>query len=442
MARNTKEIKAEESAQVGLSGKIKGIWNWLTLDKKRLVGAGVIALILVFMVVSKIRAAASNKPQYITATVQKGTVVETVSASGKALTTSALTINTGASGIVGSVYVKDGDAVYAGQKIASITLDSVGLQQYQQALATYQSALASVNSSNANYYTQQSAEFSANQKFINDAAARGLATDDPTYIQEYANWKAAEATFLNQQTQLLAAKATLSNASVNLQLASPTITAPYAGTITNINLVEGMVISSSNNATSSTSNNATISTQRIAVIENNSTPIVNVSVSEIDVPNVKIGQKATITFDSINGSTFTGVVATVDRIGTVSSNVTSYGVNIKLDSESDQILPNMAATANIITNTAPDVLEVPTSALITSNGQTMAKTLVNGKEVDVPVETGISSDTMTAVVSGLSEGQMVITGTKAGGSSTSTTRSIFSGAGGGSGVRVFSGRGG
>jgi multidrug efflux pump subunit AcrA (membrane-fusion protein) len=239
---------------------------------------------------------------------------------------------------------------------------------------------------------------------------------------------------LNQQTQLAASRASLSNASVGLQLASPTITAPYAGTISDINIVEGMVISSS------TSASGAVSTQRMAVIKNNSTPIVNVSLSEIDVPSVKIGQKATVIFDSISGETFTGVVATVDRIGSVSSNVTSYTVNIKLDSASDKILPNMAATANIITQTAADVLEVPSTALVTTGGQIMAKTLVNGTEVDAPVEVGISSDSMTQITSGLTEGETVITGTKTS-STSSSTRSVFSGstfgAGGGGAARVI-----
>lgn len=408
----------------------KRFWNWLKSDWKRMVGA-VIAVLLIIFGINRVSAANANKVQYTTAQVTKGTVVETISASGKALTTSSLTINTGASGIVSKVYVKDGDQVFAGQKIAQITLDSAGLQQYQQALSSYLSAKSGVASANSNYWTLQQAAFVANQKYINDAAARNLATDDPTYIEEWAAWKAAENNFINQQTQLAAANSSLSNASVNLQLASPTITAPYAGTISDINLVEGMVIASSAGASSSSSTNATISTQRIAVIENQSTPIVNVSLSEIDVPNVKIGQKATVTFDSISGKTFTGTVATVDRIGTVLSNVTSYGVNIKLDSGSDLILPNMAATADIISATATDVLEVPSAALVTqSDGSTIAKTYVKGAEVDAPVEVGISSDTMTEIKSGLSEGEEVITGTKTTGATSSTTRSIFSGAGG------------
>ncbi len=93
------------------------------------------------------------------------------------------------------------------------------------------------------------------------------------------------------------------------------------------------------------------------------------------MPNVKVGQKVTVTLDSISGSTFTGEVATVDRVGTVSSNVTSYNANVKLDSGSDLILPNMAATANIITDTATDVLSVSSTALATQNGSTIAENI-------------------------------------------------------------------
>ena len=152
--------------------------------------------------------------------------------------------------------------------------------------------------------------------------------------------------------------------------------------------------------------------------------------------------KVTVTLDSIADKTFTGEVATVDRVGTVSSNVTSYGANIKLDSGSEAILPNMAATAKIILQTKTDVLMVPSTALATQNNATVAKTLVNGSEVDVNVETGISSDTDTEIISGLTEGTTVIIGTtSASTQSTTTTRSVFSGLGGGGGnaIRVNTG---
>lgn len=364
----------------------------------------------------------SSKVTYQTSTVQKGTIVSTVSASGKALTAGILNINTQASGVVKKVYVKDDQTIYSGQKIADITLDSAGMLAYSQALASYLSAKNSVTSANTSYYTLQAAEFAANQKFINDAVARNLSTTDPTYIQEYDAWKASEANFLAQQTSVSQANASLTNAAINLQQNSPVITSPFAGKIGNIGLVEGMIIGGSS--------------LRMATIENETTPIVQVTLSEIDVPKVKVGQKATITFDSITDKTYTGVVTTVDRIGTVTSNVTSYTVNIKLDTKSPDILPNMAATADIAIATKVDVLMAPSSAITTQGGQSLAKTLKNGVEVDVPVEIGISSDTETEIVSGLSEGETVITGTVATTTSTpATTRSVFSTGGFGGAIR-------
>lgn len=416
--------------------KLKKFWKWLRKDKKRLVAAVIILVAGVWLLVVNIKKN-NAKVTYQTSTVQKGTVVSTISASGRALSTSVLPINTQASGIVKTVYVKDGNKVVKGQKIADLTLDTSGEQQYFQALSSYYSAKSGVVSANNAYYTTQAAEYAANQKFMNDAVARTLDTTDPTYIQENDAWLAAEANFLNQKTTVSQANISLSNAAINLQLSSPTITAPYTGTISNINLVSGMVIV--NTSSTSSSGTSTVSSQRVAVITNEATPIINVTLGETEVPNVKIGQKATITFDSITDKTFTGVVATVDRIGTISSNVTSYGVNIKLDSGSDQILPNMAATADIITQTAIDVLYIPSTALSTQNGSTYAKTMVNGKEVDVTVVTGISDDTNTVITSGISEGETVITGTvtSSSGTTRSTGTSVFS-----SSLRGFGGGGG
>lgn len=91
------------------------------------------------------------KTSYQTATVAKGTVVSTITASGKALSTSILPISTSTSGIVKKVYVKDGDKVYKGQKIAEITPDTDGelanVKAYtslQSALNTYRSTQASI----------------------------------------------------------------------------------------------------------------------------------------------------------------------------------------------------------------------------------------------------------------------------------------------------------
>lgn len=355
------------------------------------------------------RGTKSTAVTYQTATVTKGTVVSTITASGKALSTSILPISTSTSGIVKKVYVKDGDKVYKGQKIAEITPDTDGQLSNAKAYASLLSAENGYRSSQAslaNTYDQ----------------VKGHESDE-TFAQKETRTR-AEVSNDNAYNNLAQAR-------LSYQQTSPVIIAPYTGTISNINIVEGMVITSSTNSTT-----GAVSSQRIATIKNDATPVINVTISETDVPRVKIGQKATVTFDSITGKTFTGVVATVDRIGTTASNVTSYGVNLKLDTSSDLILPNMAATAGIIIDTATDVLSVPTGSLITQNEEVKAKTLVDGKEVDVIVETGISSDTTTVIKSGLKEGETVITGTQSSTKTTTTTKSIFSGTGGGGGAFI------
>lgn len=408
--------------------KLQALWAWFLKDQKRLVIGAAVVVFLIGLGIFFSRKN-SSKIIYQTSTVQKGTIVSSVSASGKVLITSVLPIKTQASGVVKAVYVKDGDKVYAGQKIAEITLDSAGLQASAQAYSSYLSAKKGVADANTSYYTLQAAAFSANQKFINDAVARTLSTSDPTYIQEYDAWKAAEANFLQLQNSVSQANAGLTSASINLGLVSGTIAAPFGGEISNISLVEGMVLSGT-------------STQ-IAVIKGNANPVISVTLSEVDVPKIKVGQKVTVTLDSLfessssAGKTFTGVVATVDRIGTTTSNVTSYLTNIKLDSSSADILPNMAATANIILETKTDVLMIPIGATTTQNGQDYVKTLKDGKEVEVSVELGLFSDTETEVVSGLTEGETVITGTSSSASSSSTqTRSVFSGGFGGGAARI------
>jgi multidrug efflux pump subunit AcrA (membrane-fusion protein) len=433
-------MKKDKEVQKNLFQKI---WSFLTVSKKRRIISVIVLVILIFGIWKILAARSASGITYQTSTVTKGTVVETISASGTALSTSVLPINTESSGIVTKVYVKDGDKIIKGQKIADLTLDTNGEQQYDSALSSYLSAKSGLVSAQNSYYTLQSAEYSANQKFINDAIARNLDTTDPTYIEENDAWLSSQAGFLNQQTTLQQAQTSLNNSAINLQLSSPTITAPYTGTVSNINLVAGMVIT--NTSSTSSSGSSTVSSSRVAVIKNDATPIINVTLGETDVPSVLVGQKATITFDSITNETFTGVVATVDRIGTVSSNVTSYGVNIKLDTTSDQILPNMAATADIIVDTATDALYIPSAALVTQNGTTYARTLVNGKEVDAEVVTGISDDTNTVITSGLTEGETVITGTSTKASAaSSTSTSVFSSSlrgvtGGGGAARAVTG---
>lgn len=229
------------------------------------------------------------------------------------------------------------------------------------------------------------------------------------------------------------AQASLFAASLSYREASPIISAPTAGIVDNITITPGMVL------TQSSSSTGAASSSRVAVVTSTGNPLATFNVSEVDVSRVVPGQKATITLDSLSDKTFTGKVLTVDKIGTVTSGVTNYPVVIAFDTSDPEILPNMAATAHIIIDIKSDVLIIPSDAVQSqTDGGFSVRVLRNGQPVTQTVETGLSNDTQTEIISGVSVGDEVITGTsgpKTTGASTSPF-STFRVGGAGGNVRV------
>lgn len=409
--------------------RIKKIFTRVkVLFKNRLAVAGFIILVVVLGFAGwRIFGKRQSNAQFQTTPVEKGTIVSSISSSGQILIANIVNITSNASGLVKKVYVKDGDRVTAGQKILELVLDSDAKQRSVSAYSSYLSAKNSLDSAVVTLWTLDSAMWAANRTFINDAVARGLPTYDPTYIQENDNWLAAEAKYKNQQAIIAQTTMALNSAWLSYQSVSPNVAAPMSGVIANITYAEGMTLG----GTSDTS-------QGIAVIRSEGNPLAMFSLSEIDVLNVKPGQKATIKLDSITDKTFTGKVVTVDRIGTVSSGVTSYPAVIRFDTEALEILPNMSAAANIILETKDNVLLVPTSAIQKQGDQSVVRVLRGKQEQTIIVETGLISDTQTEIVSGLSEGEEVIVSSIA--STTNTQRGGSSVFGGFSGGGRFIGR--
>lgn len=398
--------------------KIRDFWKGLPFLVKILAIALLAGLLLWFF---KFRKSTNQKVVYQTATVEKGTLVSSVSASGNVVSSNFIPINTTATGVVKEIFVKEGQKVYQGQRIARVELDFDGQQRLASAYASLVSANNSLNAANNNLRQAQASL----EKVYDDI--KGHDTDETFAMKETRT--RAEVAKDNAYDSVKNAQANLSAASFNYRLASPNVFAPVSGTVGSINVAVGMVLgnSSSQSTTSSANQN------RIGVIIIDGAPIASFNVSEVDIPKIKEGQKAIITLDSIADKTFTGKVVAVDRIGVSSSGVTNYPVLIKFDSTSPDILPNMSASANIILDTKTDVLLVPNSAVVTTNGVTSVRLLENGKETSVPVQVGISSDTSTEIVSGLKEGDIVITGTVSSTTSSGQNRttSPFSSFGGG-----------
>ncbi len=371
-----------------------------------------ILLLVVYFVYKKV---SPNTPAitYTTTAVQKGNLVVSISTSGTISSSNTASVTTTATGVVKNVYVKNGDTVRSGQKIADLDLDQTSLQKYQSALASYPNAKNSVDSAVSSLYSLQSKLFAANQKLINDAAARGLTTSDPTYIQQNADWLAAEATYKQQQNVITSARAALVSSSLSLQQSGPTIVAPISGKVEGLTLEKGSIVNSA----------------KVGNITTNASPLVSVNLTEVDVTKVALGQKTIVTLDAFSDKTFTGVVSSIDTAGSVNSNVTVYPTTIKLDTTPDNLYPNMSAQATIITAVKNDVLLVPNSAITTQNGISTVKVKSNDAITNKTVQVGLFSDTQSEIISGLSEGEEVVTATNTTSTSLNPTQStsLFSG---------------
>ena len=407
------------------------------MNKKRII-IGVIVLVAVATVIYLRNKTTTTQPTYQTGIATQDTLVTTVTASGNITSGNNVNITTNASGTIDKVFVKNGDKVVMGQKIATLILDQTALQKQAQAWASYLSAQNQLASTKANLNQLQSASFAANQKFLNDAAARGLVESDPTYIQEYATWKQAEANYINQSGQIAAAQVSLTSAWYSYQQISSTITAPSSGIVTNLIVASGSLISGSSSSSSNTSTNPQI----LGSIAKTSQTMAQVSLSEIDAAKVKAGQKVTITMDAFPTKSFTGTVLLINTNGSVSSGVTTYPVTILFDTSTDTIYPNMAVNVKIITNIKDNAILVPSAAVLTSNGATAVRELVKGELVLVQATVGDSSDTMTEVLAGVNVGDTMVTSITTSTAKTTTTgTSPFSGlnrtgAGGGNVIRM------
>lgn len=392
------------------------------ISKRRIFLAGVV-IALVGLGGRYWRSQRGEKISYQTATAEKGTLISSISASGVISSARLAFVRTTLGGTVEQVYVKNGDTVKAGDALVKLVPDQESAAKRASAYSSYLQAKNTLDAANSTLFTLQSQLFAANQEFINGAVAENLAATDPTYIQAQANWLAAESKYKNQHGVIAQARASMQSAWLSYQQTNPTVSSPIGGKVTAVSIQKGDVFSSQTTGGDNTASAA------LVTISSSNTPTVTVNVSQIDIPSIRVDQKATITLDAFVGKTFTGKVSAIDTAGWTSSGVTTYSVRITFDTENEQIYPNMAATARIITDSKSDALFVPNAAISTVDGVTRVRRLRDGNQEPVEVQIGISSDTHTEIISGLSPGDEVITGTNS--SSTPTNRttrtSVFGG---------------
>lgn len=181
--------------------------------------------------------------------------------------------------------------------------------------------------------------------------------------------------------------------------------------------------------------------------------VATISLNEVDIASIKVGQKVALSFDAIEGLIIEGKVAEIDSVGTVNSGVVSYNVKISFDTQDDRIKPGMSVSASITTDSKQGVLVVSNGAIKTKGNYSYVESfetplkVIGGNQgitstilpIQKKVKTGLSNNTVTEIVSGLSENDQVIIKTITGTTSTATTsttnktstRSLLGGSAGG-----------
>lgn len=398
----------------------------------------------------------SKQPVYETATVTKGTLIASISGTGTITTGNTTSISTGATGTVTAVYVKNGDTVKKGDKIAELSLDQYGTKRLAAAWLSYINAVNAVETakkdkvdSDTTMWQKRQAILDAEDKIdymntnpINPATNEQWTDGEKTIINK--SLEEAQAAFNEAELKYKNGDASISNSSVRVTSAwsdyeavSGTITAPADGIVQNLILFVGTSITNSSDSSisisdgttsgssNSSSNTLTASSQSIGTIRSTEGQFkATVNLTEVDIPSIKSDEKVTLTMDAFPDNSFTGKVLAVNTSGSVSSGVTSYPVYILLDPTTVNIYPNMAVSVNIITLSKPDVLLIPTTAINTVNGTSNVEVLKNGKVSTVQVTLGSANDSQTEIATGLTEGDVVVTGTTtAAAKSASATKS-------------------
>ena len=243
-------------------------------------------------------------------------------------------------------------------------------------------------------------------------AAQSLLSAQTSLNNQPSNVQSAQNSLNNAQTALATAQANLDNA---------VIKATVAGVVTTISAQVGENVSST-------------STTGFIVVANTGSMALHGTIGESDVVKLKLGQVATVTVDAIGTAKMTGKVTSLDPVATIAAGVPVYGVDVTIDLPNQSVRPGMSGTANVIIASSPNALTVPNLAVKTASGRRYLTIMKDGQQVDTDVTFGISNDTVTEVLTGVQEGDVVVLPQPRASATNAGGRGIQIGGGGGNPV--------
>lgn len=351
----------------------------------------VVGVIILIAVVSWLWPDSKKKEEvsFVTEKVAPANIQNSITATGSIEPVTEVTVGTQVSGIISKIYVDYNSEVKKGQVIAE--LDKTNL------ISTLNTAKANLNNaeSTLNYQT-------ANYKRYKELYDKGLVSAD-----EYEN---ALLTYKQAKEQVISAKESVQTAQTNLGYA--TITAPIDGVILSKAVEEGQTVAASYNTP-----------ELFTVAKDLKDMQVVADVDEADIGNVTEGARVTFTVDAFPNDTFSGTVTQVRQEATETDNVVTYEVVISARNDDLKLKPGLTANVTIYTTEMQGVLSVSNKALrftpvketvgnkkiVDCNGTSKVWTLEGDKLVAHAVKIGMTDGTHTQIISGVKEGQTIIT---------------------------------
>jgi RND family efflux transporter MFP subunit len=357
-------------------------------------GLGLVCVAAIGTAIAVIGPASAKQAPETTVAAQRGVVQKTVSGSGSLQPARQASLGFSKPGTVSHLYVKEGDRVHKGQLLA--TLDTADARRaLEQAEAQFASA-------DANLASARAGSSSSSPGSSSDQGAESHA----------ASVASAKASLLNAKIQVGSAERSLRDTRLKATM-------------------DGVVAQIGDSASPDFIKLAQLDTMKMQV-----------SLSESDVSDVKVGQPATVSVNAVPDEKLAGRVTHISLLSsTDSSGVVSYPVTLVVKQTAAGIRPGMTATAEVVIAQAQGVVTVPSRA-VTGNSVTVKE---GGKDVTRQVTTGLVGDSTTEIVSGLRPGDRVVLPTTSGLGSAAQALGQGRGpastgiGGGGGGAVVFSG---
>lgn len=314
--------------------------------------------------------------------------------SGKVAADSETNVFVATNALCTAVYVAQGDTVNAGDKICTLDLSSVFANQ-NAASVSYQSLVSQYNAQKALLEKQIALaenNLVTTQKLFEIGAASQLELDNAQITLEQA--KMGRDSALSQlEAGIQSGKASLDQLQMVLEHVDSqgNVIAPVSGTVSTLTAVESSFVTAS---------------YPVAVIQGAEQMKLSAYVSESLIPSLSVGNTADVVVETV-GASFQATIRSVDRSPVPQLGL--YGVTLTVPAEITGLLPGMFAEVTFHTDTRDNTIVIPTQSIQTNDTIQYVYVVENDTAVYTEVVTGLAGNGVTEILSGLEEGDVLVT---------------------------------